>query len=244
MTRTLVIGDVHGCLDELDELVRAVEYRFGRDHLVFVGDLIDRGPDSRGVIRRAQELDAVVVLGNHEDKAARYHKHSLKAAANAKYVNPIALQQDWVDFTPSDYAYLAGLPRMVALFGDWRVIHAGTNPYLPFVDGEPDYFRFRYARRDNRKMERFVPGAVEPVPGTDYWADIWTGPERLIYGHEVFAEPHVTTVDGKVVAAGIDTGCVFGGKLTAVVLCPDRAEEFVSVPARRAYYSKGDAAVE
>ncbi|HEX8909086.1 MAG TPA: metallophosphoesterase, partial [Anaeromyxobacteraceae bacterium] len=60
--RTIVVGDVHGCLEELDELLRLVELRPGFDRLVFVGDLLDRGPDSLGVVRRARELRARSVL--------------------------------------------------------------------------------------------------------------------------------------------------------------------------------------
>ena len=74
MARTLVVGDVHGCLDELRDLLDAVHYS-SADRLVFVGDLVDRGPDSVGVVRLAQDLGAVAVLGNHERKHLRYEQH-------------------------------------------------------------------------------------------------------------------------------------------------------------------------
>lgn len=69
--RFLVMGDIHGCLDEFNELVNKMEYQQGRDRLVLLGDLTDKGPDSLGVVRRARELGAMCVRGNHDDKVIR-----------------------------------------------------------------------------------------------------------------------------------------------------------------------------
>lgn len=69
--RFLVMGDIHGCLDEFNELVNKMQYQQGRDRLVLLGDLTDKGPDSLGVVRRARELGAMCVRGNHDDKVIR-----------------------------------------------------------------------------------------------------------------------------------------------------------------------------
>lgn len=63
--RTLIIGDVHGCIDELRDLLTELQYRPGADRLYFIGDLINKGPSSLEVFRYFQSLDAVSILGNH-----------------------------------------------------------------------------------------------------------------------------------------------------------------------------------
>lgn len=69
--RFLVMGDIHGCLDEFNKLVDKMEYQPDRDRLVLLGDLTDKGPDSLGVVRRARELGAMCIRGNHDDKVIR-----------------------------------------------------------------------------------------------------------------------------------------------------------------------------
>ena len=69
--RFLVMGDIHGCLKEFNELVEKMQYEQGRDRLVLLGDLTDKGPDSLGVVRRARELGAMCIRGNHDDKVIR-----------------------------------------------------------------------------------------------------------------------------------------------------------------------------
>lgn len=73
--RNIIIGDVHGCLDELKELINKLELS-SADHLFFIGDLIDKGPDSVGVVKYVYELSklysTVLILGNHEEKFLRF----------------------------------------------------------------------------------------------------------------------------------------------------------------------------
>ena len=86
MRRTLFIGDVHGCNDELGELLEVAQWNREKHRLVLVGDLVAKGPDSAGVVQRARELGALAVLGNHDahlldvragtSKKAHHQKHS------------------------------------------------------------------------------------------------------------------------------------------------------------------------
>ena len=64
--RRVYVGDVHGCLSELDALLERVEFRAGTDRLCSVGDLVNKGPDSHGVLRRMIDLGAIAVRGNHD----------------------------------------------------------------------------------------------------------------------------------------------------------------------------------
>jgi len=69
--RVFVIGDVHGCLDEFNQLLTAINYSGVTDQVIIAGDLTATGPDSIGVIRRAQQIGALCVRGNHDDKIIR-----------------------------------------------------------------------------------------------------------------------------------------------------------------------------
>ena len=76
--RHIIIGDIHGCIDELKMLIQKLELQQD-DHLYFIGDLIDRGPDSVGVVKYVKALSedyaVVLILGNHEEKFLRYLQH-------------------------------------------------------------------------------------------------------------------------------------------------------------------------
>lgn len=78
---TAIVGDVHGCTGELEDLLETIRFREGRNRLVFVGDLVARGPDSHGTLALARRLGALIVRGNHEEKllSARHRPKSLGA---------------------------------------------------------------------------------------------------------------------------------------------------------------------
>ena len=71
--RVIVIGDVHGCIDELQDLLRQCDYRPG-DLVVFLGDLVCKGPDSASVVQMAREIGALGVRGNHDFEVIRWHQ--------------------------------------------------------------------------------------------------------------------------------------------------------------------------
>ena len=81
--RTLVIGDVHGCLDELRALLVRCSFDGASDRLVLLGDLLDRGPDPVGCVQFARELGAESVVGNHEETHLRFRSHRPKRARRA-----------------------------------------------------------------------------------------------------------------------------------------------------------------
>ncbi|MDQ3036473.1 MAG: metallophosphoesterase [Myxococcota bacterium] len=238
--RILVVGDVHGCLDELDELLRVAEHRPGRDRLVLVGDLVDRGPDPVGVVRRARGLGAEAVLGNHEERHLRYRRHELRRAREPGYANPMRAFEEGrlaqhQALSSDDWRWLEALPAWLRLPGGWLVVHAGFEPRRALADQKtPVIVRIR----DVDDRGKFVAGEDprERVPGSVPWATRWRGPESVVYGHHVhgFQAPRIDRPAPDVECWGIDTGCVFGGRLTALVL-PER--EVIQVPARREYVS-------
>lgn len=235
--RYIVVGDVHGCLEELDELLVAVEYRAAVDQLVFVGDLVDRGPDPVGVVRRARELRAAGVLGNHEEKHLRYAKHEARRRAEPGYRNPMrfseAQQRANAQLSADDLAWLAALPLTLRLGPRWLVVHAGLEPGRP-LEAQQASALIRVRNVDARGFFVTTGNPRVHAAGSVPWATRWRGPESVIYGHRVFdlAAPRVDTPAPDVACWGIDTGCCFGGRLTGLIW---PALTIVQVAARAAY---------
>lgn len=255
MTRTIVIGDVHGCLEELQELLRVVQYT-SDDRLVFLGDLIDRGPDPVGVVRYVRELGAESVLGNHCEMHLRWRAHEDVKLVTGKR-NPMrpfselrAVQNR--SFSDQDIKWMKSLPIYIALGGGFVAVHAGMKPgTLIHAQERDDMLHIRFVDKETLKPiplgESFVP-----PPGSVMWTDKWDGPESIIYGH--FAQPDGPIQTSKKVnppfpvfkdvwpetvhTIGLDTGCVFGGSLSAMVTEDDfKSWNFVSVRAKRVYYT-------
>ncbi|HET8541341.1 MAG TPA: metallophosphoesterase [Anaeromyxobacter sp.] len=233
--RTLVVGDVHGCLAELDDLLRAAEHVAGRDRLVFLGDILDRGPDPVGVLRRVRELGAECVLGNHEEKHVRYAAHEARHRDDPRYRIPMKRfdakrAAEHARLTHDDLIWLSRLPRVLALGRGWVAVHAGFVPGVPIPAQPPDWtIRLRYVDADGNPVPRARGDAREP--GVRPWAAAWTGPESVVYGHfpQRLDVPKRDEAPGGAVCLGIDTGCVYGGRLTALVLPGD---EIVQVPSQ------------
>jgi hypothetical protein len=245
--REIVIGDVHGCLEELDELLRVVEYREGQDRLVFCGDLVDRGPDPVGVVRRVRELGAECIMGNHEEKHVRWAGWQAKLRSGEVEKVPMQFSEKRLAehnaLSEEDMAFILAMPKMLRLNSDWIVVHAGFE-----CDGTPpeDQKLSRVCRiRDldvKGKKARNKEDFFAAAPGSVPWATAWKGPENVIYGHAVHSlvEPRVDNPTHDVNCFGIDTGCVYGGSLTALIIHPDNPSHLrtslARVKAKRQYF--------
>lgn len=223
VTRTIFVGDVHGCREELDELLEACAFREG-DRLVLLGDLVAKGPDSPGVMRRVRELGALAVLGNHDAHVLAWHARGRAEWVKAKP----GLRRVLESLSEEDFAFLRGLPRWLRLGdaggagGEIIAVHAGLVPGLPLEAQDPDVvINLRSLKADGTPSSRIEDG----VP----WASRWPGPERIFFGHDAVRGlqryPH---------AMGLDTGCVYGGELSAWILPEER---LVQVKAHRAHKS-------
>jgi hypothetical protein len=238
--RTLVIGDVHGCLEELDELLDRAEHR-APDRVVMLGDLLDRGPDPVGVVRRARALGAECVFGNHEDKHVRWAAHEARRRADPGYRNPMrsmspAEQEANAALSAEELAWLAELPAWIDLGAGWLAVHAGFEPGRALErQSRACMARVRWVDARGRMKGGDDP-RVQPAD-TSLWSERWAGPRSVVYGHHVLGleAPRVDRPAPGVECWGIDTGCCFGGRLTALVL-PER--RVVQVQARRAYATR------
>ncbi|MEM7435855.1 MAG: metallophosphoesterase [Myxococcota bacterium] len=221
--RTFIIGDVHGCLEELDDLLEEADWAPG-DGLVFVGDLVAKGPDSLGVVRRVRELGARAVRGNHDQHCLRWWE------ARQRGEEPPELRDTHQEVADSleeaDWRWLESLPLWLLLDEhEALVVHAGLLPDLPLEDQDPyDLMNMRSILEDGTGSRSYEEG--QP------WAERWPGPRLAVFGHDAVRglqrHPH---------AFGLDTGCVYGGWLTGLWL-PDR--DLVSVPARATWAEAGE----
>lgn len=216
--RTLVIGDVHGCREEAEDLLVRCHYT-PDDDVVFVGDLVAKGPDSAGVIDLCLRIGARSVLGNHDAAILRYLRAVAAGEANP-YLKPS--HKPVIDaLLPHHIAYLESLPLWIALpEHNVLVVHAGLVPGVALADQEPALLlNVRTLRPDGTGSKGAEDGPL--------WGTQWHGPELVIFGHHALAgfQQHPFAI-------GLDTGCCYGRELTACIL-PGRS--FVAVPAHQAY---------
>ena len=228
MPRTILVGDVHGCCDELTRLIERVGFGEG-DRLVMVGDLVVRGPDPCGTLDLLQELGAMSVRGNHEDRLLRW-----RAGRNDPRGEPLGEMSKATAklLRKRDWAWLETLPYWIDLpEHDLRVVHAGLIPGLPIERQDPH--TLMYVRCLGRYGE-----PVERRGGKVLWGEAYAGPPHVVFGHNARTDPQLHPW-----ATGLDTGAVYGGRLTAMVLMAGeavpppsaRSDVLVSVPSRRRY---------
>jgi hypothetical protein len=226
MALTAIVGDVHGCSAELEELLEQLRFVDGRDRLLFVGDLIARGPDSQGTLALARRLGSAAVRGNHEDRLLAGRRRAKALGSEHQRLAQALSVEEW--------AMLDAMPLWIELPEHGvLVVHAGVVPGLPLERTPPEaLLKMRSIDSDDRWSD-------EPDAGP-LWGSRYTGPPHVVFGHNARAGPQLHEW-----ATGIDTGCVYGGRLTAVVLAEGQqmprgaAARAVlrSVPARRTYYS-------
>lgn len=220
--RTVVVGDVHGCLQELDELLRVVQFK-RPNNLIFVGDLLDKGPDSVGVVRRVRELGGVLVRGNHEGKHLRLSRgKSIDRPPTSREV------QIQLSLSSEDVEFLRTSRLHHQLPGDAGVVvHGGIPIGLESLESPG-------GTAEQKSLYRELP--FLRYQDQLFWAWGYDGRfGHCYFGHQPFMQqepaqyPHAT---------GLDLGCCYGGRLCAAILEPDKVPAFVTVQAREAYARK------
>lgn len=250
----VAVGDIHGCLEEFDELLKTIQYNKNQMRLVLLGDLMDRGPDPIGCVRRARELDVECIMGNHEEKHLRWRKHQKKFEETGKSnpMKPMAPAEAAANeaLNDQDWTWMKNLPLKLDLGLNWWAVHAGCEPRYTLAKQNPSQImRVRYV--DERGVGKALNPDKSQPEGTVYWDMQWKGPENLIYGHCVHDLEKVRWTRGNsVTCLGIDTGCCFGGHLTAalmtnhtqleggsVYISQDYGIQTVQVKAKKAYFA-------
>jgi polynucleotide kinase-phosphatase len=225
-----IIGDVHGCRAELETLLRELGWE-GLKHpegrtAVFVGDLVDRGPDSPGVLRLVMDMveagTAVCVAGNHEQKLVRALNGRKVKVAHGLQESLDQLAAQPPEFVERARTFMDGLLSHYRLDGGRLVVaHAGLKEaYHGRASGRVRSFAL-YGDTTGETDEYGLPVRYP-------WADEYRGRAMVVYGHTPTIRPE--WVNNTIC---LDTGCVFGGHLTALRY-PER--EIVQVPAEQVWY--------
>ena len=235
-----VIGDVHGCLAELEQLLTTLGYELERDaagrpagarhasrRAVFVGDLVDRGPDTPGVLRLVMGMVAAgaafCVSGNHEAKLLRALRGRNVKVNHGLAESLAQLARETDEFRAGVERFIDGLISHYVLDGGRLVVaHAGLiEAYHGRASGRVREFCL-YGQTTGETDEYGLPVRYP-------WAQEYRGRAMVLYGHTPV--PRAEWLNNTLC---LDTGCVFGGRLTALNY-PERS--VVSVPAARIYYA-------
>lgn len=210
-SRTIVVGDIHGCYDELMELLEKADVG-KEDRVVSVGDLITKGPKSREVLELFMtDARFSTVIGNH-DLALRRKWYGEDVELNS------AQKEAHKELKGEKDAYASFLNRLPFTIdlGTHLVVHAGLRPNVElYSQTTGDLTRLRTLGAD-RESEEGTP-----------WYHVYYGEKVVLFGHWPSPEPR----RGKK-AIGLDTGCVYGNNLTGYII---ETDEFVSVKAKRKY---------
>lgn len=216
--RTIVIGDVHGCYDELKELILTLEtegvYNKNTDKLIFLGDYIDRGKNSRLVIKLIRELqennsNVIALMGNHEDMLLDHLDNKSNTWLWNGYKRTIESYEGFDEQFKNDVEWIRNLP----LYHEdehFIYVHAGIDVYKPMEEQKKNTLLWI--------REPFIYGMKEYH-------------KKVIFGHTPtinISEEYkpVRTFTNNI---DIDTGCVFGGALTALIIDDDDTNGFYQI---------------
>jgi protein phosphatase len=233
-----IVGDVHGCLDELEALLEAMGYRVERAGkefqvtpppgrtLAFVGDLVDRGPAAPGVLRlvmgMARAGAALCVAGNRDTELVRVLRGGAVRVTRGMTRTLEQLAREPESFRAAVANFLHGLPSHLVLDeGRLVMAHAGLKEPL---QGRSSAAARAFALHGDVTGERDAAG----LPVRRIWAAKYGGKALVAHGHTPVSEPMWLNN-----TVNLDTGCAYGGHLSALRY-PERTT--VSVPAKAVYY--------
>lgn len=248
-SRLVFVGDVHGCRKELEHLLQKIDFQQQHDHLVLTGDMIAKGPDSPGVVKLADKLNASCVRGNWEDKlllsiAEAEERHLLLPGPNEDQNAQIDFL-DQVSHSHSDYklrklakqfskpqiSFLKNCPVILRVgslpsLGSLVAVHAGLVPDKPLEHQDP----FHVMNMRTIDLKTRIPSSKHD--GTP-WETFWNHRQEklkpkhrltVVYGHNRKRGLNLHNY-----SFGLDTGCVSGGWLTALVVDARGKTEIVKV---------------
>lgn len=237
-----IIGDPHGCLDEFIQLYKKLQW-LSLDEIWCLGDLVDRGPDSGGLVQFLRENHIQSVRGNHDDSIVNHYKRFKKTGLYPKNEDK---ERTIRSLSDADYEYLDALPPL-HVFDDIRLVlvHGGLWPRIPLYAQPKNVIRAqlihtanegqcRWWGKDATKHKCKKTEEESSREGYARWYHLYDYQYDCAYGHSVFNQPKVHQNPGYGRTVGLDQGSCFGGSLTAGIF--DGGEPFfVSVRVLKCY---------
>ncbi|GMK38110.1 serine/threonine protein phosphatase [Paenibacillus sp. CCS19] len=229
MQRTIAISDIHGCVEELNELLARMKYKPDRDRLMLLGDYVDRGPNSSGTVKRVMELvhnGAIALRGNHDQRLVdlarvgddqtihKFLTHGGLATASS-YLDETVDISDW---TPGLEVSVRNIERLRERLNDKYENHISFLSNLPlFAEDERHLYVHAGIHPDYRDNWRLQPEHEFMYVKEPFWG-VPTGLDRkVVFGHtravELHGQPSVWFTGDKI---GIDGGCAYGQQLNGV----------------------------
>lgn len=226
MKRTLVISDIHGELELFDRLLKETQYDAAEDQLVLLGDYVDRGPESKGVLTRIMELKkegAVVLSGNHD---------AMMVAA----ANDAAVRERWerIGGLPTLQSYDASIETMEMPTTESFLEHVAFLQDLDYYYETDDYIFVHAGVQPGMPVQETDPSILTWI--REEFFEHYNGEKTVVFGHTPTfslggtSDSDVYFGDNKVI--GIDGGAVFGGQLNCLEL-----------PSKKTYYTKNKSSV-
>lgn len=243
--KTIVVTDIHGCLREFVQLLGECDYDPASDNVIACGDLVEKGPHSKEVVEYFMARPSFsCIKGNHEESVIRYWNHERKVENGSQPNNPMrssddrkkvvdSLEEAHVDYLKSLPLYLTkNIASQRFLF-----IHGGLFPNKsPETMDSKLICRLRYIREKEVLDGYRINLSYRSVqPGTEksedkFWADLYGGEHGFaFYGHQ----PSKGSISHWKHACGLDTGAVYGEKLSACVIGEDGQKTFKQVGGKR-----------
>jgi bis(5'-nucleosyl)-tetraphosphatase (symmetrical) len=215
MSRTLYIGDVHGCADELERIIDAFGFVRGKDTLYQTGDIINKGPDMMRALKTVLNLGILTVRGNHEEHLIRMMEtpQTEWTEKQRKRFARLSLEEwNFIRNTVKDWPLWRDTPHAL-------LVHAGLEP-------------------GKNRLEDMSPEVLLSIRNWNErpWFEQVTWKKTVVFGH--WAKMGFVHRPGFI---GLDSGCVYGKKLTA--WCPEE-DRFYEIPAAREYAPVKDKAKE
>jgi len=225
VARHIIIGDIHGCFDELRDLLERAAVTSG-DAVVAVGDLTRKGPAPDRCLELWIENGYLSVLGNNDATTIERSDHWRSRVFATLPDRMVMRRPDLIDAI-AQWPLYREFPKLGVV-----VVHGGVLPnssrFSPDLVPREAALGLRYIRRSGKQWT-FVPKG-EQQDGDRFWSEVWEGNRTVVYGHTPRREPKVDKQ-----AIGLDTGCVYGGALTAAIFDREGDWKLVAVPARRQY---------
>lgn len=223
----IVIGDVHGCYDELEELLVKADVKTQDVLKILVGDLVNKGPKNEEVLKLVRTMPSILsVRGNHDEVVLRVYNKS------QDHKNSVPEKNLWMTkLSVDDISYLSQLPYTIQLLSlNTVIVHAGIVPGIPIECNNPHDL---VSMRNITIKDYFFEGGVQATNSDKIgypWAEMWKGPQHIYFGHDA-----KRLLQKKPFATGLDTGCVYGRKLTGVFIYGPRKGTYVDVQAHAVY---------
>jgi len=198
----VIYGDVHGCLEEWEELRKLIPKN---SFEISVGDILDKGPYPVEALRYAKKNKIFTIMGNHE------YKH-IRKYWGRKVILDEDQQKVYPQLREDDFEFIEGMPFYLKL-NHLTIVHAGITNRIRLNNPPLNILTLLLFLRDVDPNDKFLP-LNHDCQKARFWADTYKGHEGfVVYGHNPFTE-----IKKNKYALGIDTGCVYGNKLTAVVI--------------------------